>query len=164
MLFDIILNGEILSNLVEKTQILWRKKESAGPDVELILPLPIAVAVESKNTFGQALKDFAQIIGYQATKKYDAVILRVERLREEERNSLKLVLDQATKLGIGVVVGGYSYSPLMGSEKVLARAHLDLTSDPGKLAKDMGRALQKLELSLDKLLSFRKFFEVSSCE
>jgi hypothetical protein len=152
-----------MSNLIEKAQILWRKKESRGPDVELILPLPVAVAVETKNTFGQALEDLDQIIGYQATKKYDAVVLRVERLIEEEKNPLKLVLDQATKLGIGVVVGGYSYSPLMGTEKVLARAHLDLISDPGKLAKEMGRALQKLELSLDKLLSFRKFFEVSSC-
>jgi len=148
---------------VESFQILWRAKKSRGPDVEMILPLPIAVAVESKNTFGQALGDFDQIIGYRTAKKYDAVILRVERWVERDREELELVLEQAGKLGIGVVVNGYSYSPLMGTEKVLARACLDLASDPGELIREMQPAPQILRMPLDRLLVFREFFKVRSC-
>jgi hypothetical protein len=152
-----------VSALVEPFQILWRAKKSWGPDVEMILPLPIVVAVESKNTFGQALEDFDQIIGYRTAKKYDAVILRVERRVERDREELELVLEQASKLGIGVVVNGYSYSPLMGAEKVLARACLDLASDPGELIREMQPASQILRMPLDRLLVFREFFKVRSC-
>jgi len=153
-----------MSISVEPSQILWRVNKSRGPDVEMILPLPIAVAVESKNTFGQVLEDFDQIIGYRAAKKYDAVILRVEKRVEGDREELKLVLEQAGKLGIGVVVNGYSYSPLMGTEKVLARAHLDLASDPSEVVRRMQSASQILKMPLDKLFAFREFFEVRSHE
>jgi len=153
-----------VSILVESSQILWRVNKSWGPDVEMILPLPIAVAVESKNTFGQALEDFDQIIGYRAAKKYDAVILRVEKRVEGDRDELELVLEQAGKLGIGVVVNGYSYSPLMGTEKVLARACLDLASDPSELIRRMQPASQILKMPLDRLFVFREFFEARSHE
>jgi hypothetical protein len=149
-----------MSILVESSQILWRVNKSWGPDVEMILPLPIAVAVESKNTFGQALEDFDQIIGYRAAKRYDAVILRVEKRVEGDRDELELVLEQAGKLGIGVVVNGYSYSPLMGTEKVLARACLDLASDPSEVIRRMQHASQILKMPLDRLFVFREFFEV----
>jgi len=149
-----------MSILVESSQILWRVNKSWGPDVEMILPLPIAVAVESKNTFGQALEDFDQIIGYRAAKKYDAVILRVEKRVEGDRNELELILEQAGKLGIGVVVNGYSYSPLMGTEKVLTRACLDLASDPSEVVRRMQHASQILKMPLDRLFVFREFFEV----
>jgi hypothetical protein len=149
-----------MSILVESTQILWRAKKSWGPDVEMFLPLPIAVAVESKNTFAQALEDFDQIIGYRMDKKYNAVILRVEKRVEGDRDELELVLEQAGKLGIGVVVNGYSYSPLMGNEEVLARARLELASDPRELIKGMQPALQILKMPLDRLFVFREFFEV----
>jgi|GEM_PF-2121611 hypothetical protein len=153
-----------MSILVESSQILWRAKKSWGPDVEMILPLPIAVAVESKNNFGQALEDFDQIIGYRMAKKYDAVILRVEKRVEGDRDKLKLVLEQAGRLGIGVVVNGNSYSPLMGTERVLARACLDLASDPSELIRGMQSASQILKMPLDRLFVFREFFEVRSRE
>jgi hypothetical protein len=89
-----------VSILVEPFQILWRVKKSWGPDVEMILPLPIAVAVESKNTFGQALEDFDQIIGYRTAKRYDAVILRVEKRVEETGRSLSLFLSRPASSGL----------------------------------------------------------------
>jgi hypothetical protein len=153
-----------MSTLVEQVQILWRAKKSWGPDVEMIVPLPVVVAVESKNTFRKALEDFDQIIGYRTAKEYDAVILRVEKRIEGDEEDLELVLERANKLGIGVVAGGYPYSPLMGTEKVFARAYLDLTSNPGELVRDMGLALQTLKTPLNKLFVFREFFRVSSRE
>jgi len=153
-----------MSILVESSRILWRANKSWGPDVEMILPLPITVAVESKNTFSQALEDFDQIIGYRTNKKYDAVILRIEKRVERDRDELELVLEQAGKLGIGVVVNGYSYSPLMGSEEVLAQACLDLASDPNEVIRRMQHASQILKIPLDRLFVFRKFFEARSRE
>jgi hypothetical protein len=137
---------------------------SWGPDVEMIVPLPVVLAVESKNTFGDALEDFNQIVGYRIAKKYDAIILRIEKRIKGDEEEHKLVLEKSSKLGIGVVLGGYSYSPLMGTEKVLARASLDFTSNFSEVVKDMGHAVQILKIPLDRLFVFREFFEANYYE
>ena len=61
-------------------------------------------------------------------------------------------------------MGGYSYSPLMGTEKVLARASLDFTSNSSEVVKDMGHAVQILKIPLDRLFVFREFFKANYYE
>jgi hypothetical protein len=88
------------------------------------------------------------------------VILRVEKRVKGDRGELELVLEQARKHGIGVVVNGYTYSPLMGTEEMLARARLDLVPDPSELVRRMQSASQILKMPLGRLFVFREFFEV----
>ena len=150
-----------MSNTVESCQLIWRAKKSKGPDVEMIVHLPVAVAVESKNTLGDALGDFDQVISYKRSRKYDATILRIERCIEKEGEKLEQLLKLASTHGVGVVVGGHRYSPLMGGERVLLQAPLHLTSDPVEVLRRSGSATQILRMPLDKLLIFRRYFKAS---
>jgi hypothetical protein len=145
--------------VVERLRILWRAKESRGPDVEMVLPLPITVAVEAKNTVGDVLGDLDQLIGYARNESYDATILRVLRLGGRE-DDLKKLLGAVREYGIGVVVGGDAYSPLMGTERVLLRACLRLTSEPAEVIKGMGLAARAIDMPSSMLIEMRKFFEV----
>lgn len=145
--------------VVERQQILWRARESWGPDVEIVLPLPITVAVEAKNTIGDALEDLDQLISYARNKSYDAIILRVLHLGGKE-DYLKKLLGAVRGHGIGVVVGGDAYSPLMGAEEAILRACLRLTSEPAEVVRRMGLAARALEMPLSMLINLRKFFEV----
>jgi hypothetical protein len=145
--------------IVERCRILWRARGSWGPDVEMVLPLPVTVAVEAKNTVGDALGDLDQLIGYARKEIYDATILRILHPGGRE-DDLKKLLGVAREYGIGVVVGGDAYSPLMGAEEVLLRACLRLTSKPAEVVRGMGVAARALEVPLSMLIEMRKFFEV----
>ncbi|MCC6014673.1 MAG: hypothetical protein LM564_03095, partial [Desulfurococcaceae archaeon] len=94
---------------------MWRSKRSWGPDVEMMVLLPVAVAVESKHTVADAYEKLGQLINYSLSDMYDAVVLRLE---EAPRSSeeLKKLADVVGEYGIGVVVGGEPYSPLSGAE------------------------------------------------
>jgi hypothetical protein len=145
--------------VVKRQQILWRARGSWGPDVEMVLPLSVTVAVEAKNTVGDALGDLDQLIGYARNRVYDATILRILHPRGRE-DDLKKLLGAVRGYGIGVVVGGDAYSPLMGTERVLLRACLRLTSEPAEVIREMGLAARALEMPLSMLIEMRKFFEV----
>jgi len=149
--------------LGEFSQIVWRSKRSWGPDVEMVLLLPVAVAVESKRTAADAFSSVGQIVSYSQSGRYDALILRLEEAPRESEE-LGGLLDVLSKYGVGIVVGGEAYSPLSGTEEILQKALLSLSSDPLELLKDMGFSAQSLSASLDALLSFRKYFVVRGCE
>jgi len=129
----------------------------------MVLLLPVAVAVESKRTVADAFSKVGQIIGYSQSGRYDALILRLEEAPggSEELGGLSDVL---SKYGVGIVVGGEAYSPLSGTEEILQRALLSLSSNPLELLKDMGLSAQSLSASLDALLLFRKYFMVRGYE
>ena len=149
-----------MSNSIEMYKMMWRSKGSRGPDVEMILPLPITVAIESKNTIAEALEDFDQIIRYST--KYDAIFIRLLKYntRQDVKEKYKILQSLADRYRIGILIGEDPYSPLMGSEEVLKRSRLSLNSDPAELLKSMGsRALIRAVL-LDKLVSFRRLIEV----
>jgi len=151
-----------MSNNMETYKMMWRSKESRGPDVEMILPLPITVAIESKNTIAEALEDFDQIIRYSESDKYDAIFIRLLKYntRQDVKEKYKILQSLADRYKVGILIGEDPYSPLMGSEEVLKRSRLSLNSDPAELLKSMGsRALIRAVL-LDKLVSFRRLFEV----
>jgi hypothetical protein len=145
--------------VVERQRILWRARGSWGPDVEMVLPLPVTVAVEAKNTVGDALGDLDQLIGYARNRAYDAMILRILHPGGRE-DDLEKLLRAVRGYGIGVVAGGDAYSPLMGNERVLLKACLRLTSEPAEVNRGMGLAARALEMPLSMLIEMRKFFEV----
>jgi hypothetical protein len=125
----------------------------------MVLPLPITVAVEAKNTVGDALGDLDQLIGYARNEIYDATILRILYPGGRE-DDLKELLGEARRYGIGVVVRGDPYSPLMGTEEMLLKACLRLTSEPAEVVKRMGLAMRAIDMPLSILTEMRKFFEV----
>ena len=141
-------------------RIVWRSKRSWGPDVEMLLLLPVAVAVESKRTVADALSKVGQLISYSQSERYDALILRLEEAPKEDEE-LGTLVDVLGKYGIGIVVGGEPYSPLTGAEEILQRASLNLRSNPLELLEDMGLSAQSLAISLNTLLPFRRYFTVS---
>lgn len=145
---------------VKNRQIIWRAKESQGPDVEQILLLPVTLAIESKNTAGDAIGDSEQIISYIESKQYDAVFLRIIKYSEQREKEIDDLLNFVERYGIGLIEGGDSYSPLMWAERVLRKASLHLNSDPIKLARKMGANAQTMSLPLNKLCEFRKYFKV----
>ena len=145
--------------VVEREQILWRARGSWGPDVEMVLPLPVTVAVEAKNTVGDALGDLDQLIGYARKEIYDATILRILHPGGRE-DDLEKLLRSVRGYGIGVVAGGDAYSPLMGNERVLLKACLRLTSEPAEVIRGMGLVARALDMPLSMLIEMRKFFEV----
>jgi len=153
-----------VTNTIENGLVMWRAKRSRGPDVEMIVPLLVTVAVESKNTPGDALRDFSQVISYKGSEKYDAVMLRIEEPIEMEDERVKPLLGLARMCGIGVIAGGDRYSPLVGSEKVLLEALLHLTSDPAEVLRRMGWAAQILSMPPDRLLIFRKYLRAGDRE
>jgi len=145
--------------VVERQRILWRARGSWGPDVEMVLPLPVTVAVEAKNTVGDALGDLDQLIGYARKEIYDAMILRILHPGGRE-DDLEKLLRSVRGYGIGVVAGGDAYSPLMGNERVLLKACLRLTSEPAEVIRGMGLVARALDMPLSMLIEMRKFFEV----
>jgi len=100
---------------------MWRPKRSWGPDVEIVLLLPVAVAVESKRTAANAFDNIDQIIGYSQSGRYDALILRLEEAPRESEE-LRRLSDVLSKYGIGIVVGGGAHSPLSGAEEILQKS------------------------------------------
>jgi len=127
--------------------------------VEMVLPLPVTVAVEAKNTVGDALGDLDQLIGYARKEIYDAMILRILHPGGRE-DDLEKLLRSVRGYGIGVVAGGDAYSPLMGNERVLLKACLRLTSEPAEVIRGMGLVARALDMPLSMLIEMRKFFEV----
>lgn len=149
----------MVSNHIE---MIWRPKKSRGPDVEMILHLPVTVAIESKNTVAEALDDFGQIIRYIESKKYDSVFIKIleDSDRQDDSEKYETLLRQADKHNVGILIGEDPYAPLMGNEKVLKRSRLSLNSNPAELLKSMGSNVLKRDVSFDKLVSFRRLFEV----
>jgi hypothetical protein len=149
----------MVSNHIE---IIWRSKKSRGPDVEMILPLPFTVAIESKNTVAEALDDFGQIIRYIESKKYDSVIIKILEFndRQDDSEKYKTLQELADRFKVGILIGEDPYAPLMGNEKVLKKSGLSLYSDPAELLKSMGSQVLKRYVPLDNLISFRGLFEV----
>lgn len=127
--------------------------------MEMMVLLPVAVAVESKHTVADAYEKLGQLINYSLSDMYDAVVLRLE---EAPRSSeeLKKLADVVGEYGIGVVVGGEPYSPLSGAEEVLGKALLTLRGNPLKLLEDMGLSARSISASLDTLLTLRRYFTV----
>jgi hypothetical protein len=148
-----------MSNLVE---MRWRAKKSRGPDVEMVLLLPVTVAIESKNTAAEALEDFDQIISYSESNKYDAVFIKLLKYnnRQNDKEKYKTLQTLAGNYKVGILIGEDPYAPLMGNEEVLKRSRLSLNSDPAELLKSMGSQVLKRAVPLDKLVSFRRLFEV----
>ncbi len=128
----------------------------------MILPLPITVAVESKNTVTDALDDFDQIIRYIESKNYDSVLIKILKYsnKQDDSEKFKTLQELADRFKVGILIGEDPYAPLMGNEKVLKRSGLSLYSDPAELLKSMGSQVLKREMSLDRLVLFRRFFEV----
>jgi len=143
---------------------MWRCRRARGPDVELLLPLPIAIAIESKRTAADALDKVSQVISYAMSGRYDAVFLRLDVPSKEGDEDLKRLKAIVGPHGIGIIVGGYPYSPLTELEALLQKAFLGLNSDPLDLIKDMGSSIHTMEVSLDSLLLLRKYFKVSCRE
>ena len=144
--------------LVESYQIVWRAKKARGPDVEMVFPLPIAVAIESKHSVADAYDNVGQVVGYALSRKYDAVFLRLEVPPKEGDEDFKKLKSVIGAHGIGVVVGESTYSPLIEPQMVLQRASLRLRSNPLELIRDMGFLAQSLKASFDELSSLRKCF------
>jgi hypothetical protein len=151
-----------MSNYIEMYRMIWRSKESRGPDVEMVLPLPVTVAIESKNTIAEALEDFGQIIRYSESNKYDAVFIRLLKYnnRQDIKEKYKILQSLAGRYRVGILIGEDPYSPLMGNEEVLERSFLSLNSDPAELLKSMGSRALIRTVPLDKLVSFRRLFKV----
>jgi len=150
-------------NWVEFGRIVWRSKRSRGPDIEMMLLLPVAVAVESKHTVADAYEKIGQLIDYGLNDMYDAVFLRLEEA-PRSGEELKKLVDVVDRYGIGVVVRGEPYSPLSGAEEVLRRALLTLRANPLKLLEDMGLSARSISASLDTLLTLRRYFTVGGRE
>jgi len=123
----------------------------------MVLLLPVAVAIESKRTVADAFSKVGQIIGYSQSWRYDAVILRLEEAPRESEE-LRRLSDVLSKYGVGIVVGSGAHSPLSGAEEVLQKALLSLSSDPLELLKDMGFLAQSMNVPLNALFSFRRYF------
>lgn len=148
-------------NNIEYIKMLWKSKRSHGPDVETILFLPIAIAVESKRSVDVALDDIAQIIRYAEDKNYDSVILRLEKSPEESR-SFNMLLNLIKEYGVGIVIGEDPHAPLSGSDDVLLRAQVRIrTSSLTRLCEGMQMVAMKagsIEDLVEDLSFFRKFF------
>jgi hypothetical protein len=145
-------------NIVESCQIVWRSKKTRGPDVEMALPLPITVAIESKRTVADAYDKIGQLIDYVLSERYDAVFLRLEKPPRQGDENFRKLENAVSDYGIGILVGESPYSPLTESQSVLRKASLHLCSDPLELIRGMGLSAQSLKMPFDRILSFRKYF------
>ncbi|MGC9021418.1 MAG: hypothetical protein ACP5KE_09460 [Candidatus Methanodesulfokora sp.] len=143
--------------------ILWRSLASGGPDVEMIMFVPVAIAVESKRTLTAALDDLDQIIGYVAGSLYDAVILRLRNYpgEEELRKAEPLI-----RRGVGIVIGEDDYAPLGHFDRVLFSADLKMRGNVIEIFRRMGGtanlaeySLNNIEDALTRLSSLRRFFQ-----
>lgn len=143
---------------------MWKQRGSHGPDVEMILYMPIAVAVESKPTVDVALKEIGQVIKYARSGMYDAVLVRLENPPRTGSAELRTLIDAAKQHGIGIVLGGETYAPLTGFEQVLVRAPLGLHGNPVALYQKRGkmkvvsRDISTIEEQLKDLSCFRRYF------
>lgn len=149
---------------MDSYRIVWRGKRARGPDVEMVFPLPIAVAIESKHTVADAYDKVGQVIDYALSGKYDAIFLRLEVPPEEGDEDFERLKSVIGTYGIGVVVGESPYSPLTESQMILQKASLCLRSNPSELIRDMGLSAQSLKASFDQLSLLRKYFVVKNCE
>ena len=143
--------------------MLWKPRKTRGPDVEMIIYIPIAIALESKPTADAALKEIGQVIKYLKKGIYDAVLLRLES-PPRDNSELRTLIEVAKKYGIGIILGGKTYAPLMGFEDVLVEAQLRLRGNPALLYQRRGRmeVLNKhantVKDQLEDLSCFRKYF------
>jgi len=144
--------------------MMWKPRGSHGPDVEMILYVPIAVAIESKPTVDVALKEIGQVIKYARSGMYDAVLVRLEKPPGANNAGLRTLMDIARQQGIGIVLGGGTHAPLIGSERVLIKALLELHGNPVLLyqkRKKMSiiyRNVDTVEEQLKDLSCFRRYF------
>lgn len=159
-----------MPNIVEYTQVMWKPRKSHGPDVEMIIYIPIVVAVESKLTVDVALKEIGQVIKYARTRLYDAVLIRLEHPPADSNAGLRTLIDVAEQHGIGIILGGSTYAPLTGSEQVIAKALLGLQGDPVLLYRRRGgmnilsKRADNTEDQLKDLSHFRKYFLLAEKE
>lgn len=153
-----------MTKAVKYTRIMWKQRGSHGPDVEMILYMPIAIAVESKPTVDVALKEIGQVIKYARSEMYDAVLVRLENPPRTNSPELRTLIDVAKQHGVGIVLGGETYAPLTGFEQVIVRAPLRLHGNPVALyqkrwkMKIVSKDVSDIEEQLKDLSNFRKYF------
>jgi len=154
-----------MTKSVKYIRMMWTQRISHGPDVEEILYMPIAVAVESKPTVATALKEIGQIIKYAKSGVYDSVFVRLETPPRTGSAELRILMEVARQHGIGIVLGGDTYAPLTGSESILLWAPLKLHGDPAMLyqkrrkMKYIIRNTSTVEAQLRDLLFSRRYFK-----
>ena len=153
-----------MTKAIKYVRMMWRKRGSHGPDVEMILYIPVTIAVESKPTADVALREIGQVIKYARSGVYDAVLLRLEGSERSCNAELRDLIEVAKQHGIGVVLGGEAYAPLIGIEQVLVGARLGLHGDPVALHQKrremttVSREVSCAEELLKDLSCFRDYF------
>ncbi len=129
-------------------ELVWRNLEARGPDVEVLLFIPTAIAVESKRTLYATLNSLDQIIGYATSSLYDAVIVRVmEPPSKDELQRAQVLL----RYGVGIVVGEDEYAPLGYRDQIIERAVLKMNGDPLELYRGMAGRVNIVERSFSDL-------------
>jgi len=156
-----------LSNKVEYLRMLWNQRGSHGPDVEAVMLIPIAVAVESKRTSSVALKEIGQVINYVESGLYDSVFINIEDEPSQDDEDFKRLLNHAQRLGVGILVGGEEYSAphQYGEKQVRLKAVLDLQGDPLALLQERQKYMLELRVAEEStesyigvLSSYRRIF------
>jgi len=156
-----------LSNKVEYIRMLWNQRGSHGPDVEAVMLIPIAVAIESKRTSRDAVDGIGQVINYMESGLYDSVFINIEDEPSQDDKDFKLLLDRAQEMGVGILVGGEEYSAphQYGEKQVRLKAVLDLQGDPLALLQERQKYMRELRVAeestesyIGALSSYRRIF------
>ncbi|WP_131160166.1 hypothetical protein [Aeropyrum pernix] len=157
-----------MSKTLEIPWMLYRRKGSYGPDVEVVLMMPISVAIEDKLSLEVALREFGQVLNYYMSGSYDAVFIRINDVASVDHRRLALLEHMASQHGIGVLVGGSPYSAFTESDVLKLPAVISMKGNPlrvyrrGRPMTPVIRKADDFEQLIESALRYRSFFRAES--